>query len=282
MNRATLVFSILSALISFNALSDEIKLTGSNVTDVSVNNLHLDIDDFEKSMSKQGLIVEMKQNQFEFSRGYDDGFVGPASLFQTDNIVSCSQPLRQITSLTDFNQFPNDLNPFPIFGITSYNNQPVQELTKGVVRLGFRLYEDSALMDVSGLVKLQDKSNEMILSSIETEFGKPSFVIKRKNGWRALYINDSVDAQALQLEYENALDPEKKANYLNTTLSTVLYGVLLDASFNSDLPLDIKGDVLEFFISEDEGIMVFTKFINTGKFIQRFNTELERCDSVAD
>ncbi|MGR5133806.1 hypothetical protein [Vibrio alfacsensis] len=282
MNRVIFILGVMSSLISCKVLAEEIKLTGNTVEAASINNLKFKVDAFVEEENDKGVVTLMKQGKFEFDRGYDDGFIGPAGIFQTNNIVTCSQPLVKITSLADFSQFPDELNPFPTYGITAYNNQPIQDLKSGITRIGFRLYKGKSLMDFSGLVKLTTEGNSAALSAIETQFGQPSFVLKRKDGWRVLYLGDNVNAQALQLAYENALNPEKKANYLNMTPSTVLYGVMLDASFNSDLKLEVEGEVLEFFVNQDEGFMVFTKYEGAGKFIQRFNSELEQCDSKAD
>lgn len=282
MNQVIFILGVMSSLISCKVLAEEIKLTGNTVESASINNIKFKVDAFVEEENDKGVVTSMKQGKFDFSRGYDDGFIGPAGIFQTNNIVTCSQPLVKITSLEDFSQFPDELNPFPTYGITTYNNQPIQDLKSGITRIGFRFYKGKSLMDFSGLVKLTTEGNSAALSAIETQFGQPSFVLKHKDGWRVLYLGDNVNVQALQLAYENALNPEKKANYINMTPSTVLYGVLLDASFNSDLKLEVEGDVLEFFVSQDEGFMVFTKYEGTGKFIQRFNSELEQCDSKAD
>ncbi|MGR5069388.1 MULTISPECIES: hypothetical protein [Vibrio] len=282
MNRVMFIIGVMSSLISCKVLAEEIKLTGNTVEAASINNLKFKVDAFVVEKNDKGVVTSMNQGKFEFDRGYDDGFIGPAGIFQTDSIVTCSQPLVKITSLADFNKFPDDLDPFPIYGITTYNSQPLQDIKDGITRAGFRLYKGKSVMDFSGLVKLTAESNSAVLSAIETQFGQPSFVLKRDNGWRVLYLGDNVNAQALQLAYENALNPEKKANYLNMTPSTVLYGVMLDASFNSDLTLNIEGDVLEFFVNQGDGFMVFTKYEDTGTFIQRFNAELEKCDSKAD
>ncbi|MGR5460451.1 MULTISPECIES: hypothetical protein [Vibrio] len=282
MNRVMFIIGVMSSLISCKVLAEEIKLTGNTVEAASINNLKFKVDAFVVEKNDKGVATSMNQGKFEFDRGYDDGFIGPAGIFQTDSIVTCSQPLVKITSLADFNKFPDDLDPFPIYGITTYNSQPLQDIKDGITRAGFRLYKGKSVMDFSGLVKLTAESNSAVLSAIETQFGQPSFVLKRDNGWRVLYLGDNVNAQALQLAYENALNPEKKANYLNMTPSTVLYGVMLDASFNSDLTLNIEGDVLEFFVNQGDGFMVFTKYEDTGTFIQRFNAELEKCDSKAD
>ncbi|WP_322804781.1 hypothetical protein SO574_15055 [Vibrio alfacsensis] len=282
MNRIVLTLSAMAGLLSSPIWADEIKLTGNTIDNASINSLTLKRDAFVDEENDKGVAIAMKQGKFKFDRGYDDGFVGPAAIFQTDNIVTCSQPLVKITSLADFSQFPDKLNPFPTYGITAYDNQPIQHTKSDITRIGFRLYKGKSLMDFSGLGKLPGESNAKALSSIESQFGQPSFVLKRNNGWRVLYLGDSVDVQAVQLAYENALNPEKNPNYLNITPSTVLYGVMLDASFNSDLKLNIDGEVLEFFVSQSEDVMVFTKYEGVGKFIQRFNSELEQCDSKAD
>lgn len=282
MNRVIFILGLMYSGISFQLLAEEIKLTGNTVDAASINNLKFKVDAFVAEENDKGVVTSMTQGEFEFARGYDDGFIGPAGMFQTNNIVTCSQPLVKITSLSDFSQFPDELNPFPTYGITAYNNQSIQDLKSGITRVGFRLYKGKSLMDFSGLVKLTAENNAATLSAIETQFGQASFVLKGNDGWRVLYLGDNVNAQALQLAYENALNPEKKANYLNMTPSTVLYGVMLDASFNSDLKLGVAGEVLEFYINQGDGFMVFTKYVDTGKFIQRFNSELEQCDSKAD
>ncbi|MFC5079199.1 hypothetical protein VTH8203_02664 [Vibrio thalassae] len=281
MNRTTFGVSVTCTLISTLLWADEIKLTGSTIESASVDRLQLSLKAFSEDQNDQGIATSMTQGKFRFDRGYDTGFVGPAGLFQTDSIVTCSQPLVRITSLADFNNFPDELDPFPTYGLMRYEDRLIQEQDNTRPRAGLRIYNNESVMDISGLIRLTVDNNSTALSAIETQFGKPSFVLKRNQGWRVLYFDDSVDVQAVQLAYENALNPEKKANYLNMTPSTVLYGVMLDASFNSNLGLKIDGEALEFFISQSDGVVVFTKYQDTGLFIQRFNTELERCDSKA-
>ena len=279
MKKVTLIMGLMAGLASSQIYatqmpSGEIDLMGSDLQSATINNLSFKIADFSQA-SKAG---ELTQDGFVFERGYDDGYVGPAGYFQSQSIVTCSEPATRITSLADFSAFPQSENPFPTFGLVSYNKADSAD-KDGIQRIGFRLYKDQSVMNFSGLEPLKQGDKRKTLDAITQQFGTPSMVLKEKDGLRVLYVEKGVDSAALQLAYENALNPQKKDNLLNMTPSTVLYGVLLDASLNSDLPLNIKGNALEFYIGDE--YMVFTKYAETGKFIDRVNTELEKCDSTA-
>ena len=280
MKRTTLMTALILSLFTGSLYAAEITLTGKTMSAATVNELHFDVDDFTPQTGPKGFIDSMSQGEFKFDRGYDDGYVGPAGYFQSDSIVTCSQPLVRIESLGDFNDFPKGENPFPTFGLASYSNEQVTADKSNISRVGFRLYDDKSIIDFSGLQNLQGNDKTKALASISDQFGPPSFVLKRDNGLRVLYFDKGVDAGAVQLAYENALDPQKKNNLLNITPSTVLYGVLLDNALNSDMGLKIEGDVLEFYIGDE--YLVFTKYMQSGKFIDRINSVLENCDSAKD
>lgn len=288
MKRITLVMSLMAGLASSHVYAtptstlmatSAIDLTGSQFESATINRLNFKLADFAMKKQSDGSVTTLSQGDFVFERGYDDGFVGPAGYFQTDSIVTCSQPAARITSLSDFSAFPPSENPFPIFGLSTFKQQKPAAESTSLERIGLRLYHDKSVMNFSGLEKIVQGEAANTLSAITAQFGQPSFVLKRKNGIRAVYLEQGVDAAAVQLAYENALDPQKTNNVLNMTPSTVLYGVLLDASLNSEMTLPIKGEALEFYIGDE--YMIFTKYAETGKFIERVSRELEKCDSTA-
>ncbi|EGU33731.1 hypothetical protein VII00023_05547 [Vibrio ichthyoenteri ATCC 700023] len=274
----SLVAGLASYPIYATPTLDNIDLTGSTIHSATINNLRFDIADFSLQTTKAGVVTTLSQGGFEFDRGYDDGFVGPAGDFQSQSIITCSKPEIRVTSLADFAAFPDQENPFPVFGVASFQKHKVSDKNSELTRIGLRLYQDKSVMNFSGL-KNTEQDSASTLAAITKQFGQPSFVLERKNGLRVLYVESDVDAASIQLAYENALNPQKKNNLLNMTPSTVLYGVLLDASLNSDINLDIKGAALEFYIGNE--YLIFTKYAETGKFIARVNRVLEQCDSVA-
>ncbi|KII75343.1 hypothetical protein [Vibrio renipiscarius] len=284
MKRVTLLVGItvgLSSNLLYAAESavQKITLTGHDLASSAINGIDFDLTYFTQNKSKDGTLETLSQDNFKFERGYDDGYVGPAASFDSKSILTCSIPATRITSLADFDSFPSSENPFPIYGLSEFNKQKVIAEKTGIDHVGLRLYQDKSVMNFSGLQNLTQADAKQELDAIRAQFGQPTFVLKRNNGIRAIYLDEKSDAQAIQLAYENALNPEKKNNLLAMAPSTVLYGVLLDASLNSEMNINIQGEALEFYIGSE--YLIFTKYHDTGQFIDRFNTVLEKCDSTA-
>ncbi|RJX71033.1 hypothetical protein DZ860_11935 [Vibrio sinensis] len=278
MKRLTVTVGLIAGLLSGQVFAQNMSLTGDSISTATIQGLEFKMADFTSSSDKQGRVESMSQGMFKFDRGYDDGYVGPAGYFQSNGIISCSNPIVKITSLADFTQLPTGDNPFPVFGLSSYDKKAPSTDDGKISRVGFRLYNDDTVMNFSALENIDKVSHEQVLASIKDRFGAPSFVLKDKNGWRVIYLDKAIDAAPIQLAYENALNPEKPNNLLNMTPSTVLYGVLMDASLNSDLNLNISGSALEFYIGDE--YWVFTKYFDLGKFIGRVNTALEHCETA--